>query len=147
MRDATIDGRAVPCPNASLLGYGMGKAKVGHFLLYDSTGTAGSGFARMIGRVAYASPTKDTPAIKNWILALVMSSTGCSAYVRWIDPTTVQYVSDSPSRFAEFFFQKTLPFGRDMLVRLAEHGTLSEQYVEHAAERVDMFAQREKVEG
>jgi hypothetical protein len=154
MRACSIDGVAVVCPNASHLGYDKGnKARVGDTLtLRNDSGAYGSGIARVLGRVAYAAPFQSrddsgnpvtVPAVRGHILGLCLSTCGSHAYIRWIDPEDVLQVRDAPSAMAAFFFAPSLPHSPDMILRLAKHGTLSDQFVSEHVARVAMFRERD----
>jgi hypothetical protein len=143
--DCTIDGRQVICRNASLLGYSTCRARVGcFFVYYDEAGT--NHLARMLGRVAFAPAIgRGEKPIKNFILAMVLTSWAQSAMERWVDPATVLAVYEKPpTNLAAFFFQPKLPYDAQTMRRLMEHGTVSDEYIERHAERVAMFKQRDE---
>jgi hypothetical protein len=144
--DATIDGKQVICRNASLLGYSTRRARVGcFFVYYEEDGS--NHVARMLGRIAHAPglPPERKP-IKNHILAMALMSWAQSAAERWIDPATVIAVYEKPpTRLAAFFFAEKLPYDAHTMRRLMEHGTLQDQFIEHHAERVAMFKERDEM--
>jgi len=71
--DATIDGRQVHVPNASHLGYDKWVAQVGDWVVWSYEPGTGDCIGRMIGRVHYAPPCGETPAIKDYIEVLQLS--------------------------------------------------------------------------
>lgn len=126
--DGMIDRRQVTCPNASLLGYGRGVARVGDWLTWSYTTQDGIDpqihHGRMIGRVKYAPACGDTPIIKRWIEVLELSPELTHAYIRWIDPaevTTIYRHRKDMRAFLSWFAGK-LPT-RDVLADTANaHG-------------------------
>lgn len=142
--DVTIDGRYIPCPNATRLGFCKWRAQVGDLIVYDECGDH-LRMARVLGRIAYAPALEgDKGPIKGWALVMALSEDGSLAYERWVDPAKIKIVIESPAKFAAFFFAPKLPYDAHTMRRLMEHGTMSEQYVEHAAERAAMFKKRDK---
>lgn len=135
--DCTIDGRAVVCPNASLIGYGARTARVGSFLTYAAPSDTNPQYARMLGRIAFAPAlASNTACVKNWILAAVLSRYGSSIHERWINPMWVNTVEPVPTATAAFFFAPKLQYDCATYRHLVEHGTLQEPYVSRHAERV-----------
>lgn len=136
-RACTIDGRKVPCPNASLIAGARGAAKPGDMLVWNDPGFPGrKTLARMLGRVTAPADGPDVPAIKGWILAMVLSEDASFAYERWINPADVARVYDSPAKLAAVFFAPKLPHDARTMLRLIEHGTMSDRFIDFAPERV-----------
>ncbi len=137
--DATIDGRKVICPNATLLGFATLTARVGSFLIYrDSSGACH--YARMIGRVAYAPALAgDAGPVKNFILGMVLSSSMQGAFERWIDPLSVIEVHDTPPAALLAFFAGPLPCDAQTLRRVMEHGTVQDQFIDQVPARIAQF--------
>lgn len=147
--DVTIDGRQVPCPNASLLAFGRGAARPGDLISYDEEHCADLGAncgshrhsiqqrtARVLGRVT----ASDLPAPR--ILVLALSDCSTFAYERWVEPARVrrvQRMTDGDrdvAAFAALFFARKLPGDANEMRRLADHGTLSASHVGRVAERL-----------
>lgn len=129
--DCTIDTRQVYLPNASTLGFGKYQARFGDFVWYREHYTDGSYstvLGRVLGRVAYAPPCGETPAIEGYLLVAQLGHNATHVYERWIDPADVTECQ----RFADFhesadcrrwFFESPTPCDRDQTtigyVRLA----------------------------
>jgi hypothetical protein len=139
--DMNLDGRQVLCPHASLIGYSSNMARVGYFFTYAEDDQIK--YARMLARISWAPQIGNDKPIKNWILAMVLSMNASSAYERWVDPATVREVYEKPpTKLTTFFFQPILPYRVEVMRRLIEHGTLQEQFMDSAEERVEMFKSR-----
>lgn len=139
--DCKIDNRAIPCPNASLLGYAYGRAKAGHCVTYREGDKVR--LARVLGRVTAPALPGDASPVKGWALVMALSEDGTHAYERWINPANITRVFDAPTNLAAFFFAPTLPYGVATMRRLMEHGTICDSYVAEAPDRVAMFAERD----
>lgn len=144
--DVEIDHRQVVCRKASLIGYSTCRAKWGSYFVYNEGGVPGArSLARMIGRIKYASQLaqREEP-IRNWILAMVLSSSGLSAYERWVKPDWVlECYGAPPTKLAAFFFQPRIPYDGPTMRRLMDHGTVQDQFIEQHADRVAMFKERD----
>lgn len=134
MRDATIDGKQVICPNASLLASGTRKARVGCMVTCEHNGQ--TRIARMLGRVAYSPAIEGAERIENYLLVMMLAEDGTFAYERWIDPKEVTRIFESPAKFAAFFFAPKLPYDLKTMRRLMDHGTMSESYINNAPTHV-----------
>jgi len=92
-RDAIIDKKQVPVPNASHLGYDKWKAQVGDLVLYLETDVngqrIGSRLGRMIGRVKWAPQLAGSKPIRNWIILIALSDDLSHSYERWVNPEDV----------------------------------------------------------
>lgn len=140
--DAVIDARQVICKNASLIGFGTLKARVGSFLTYEDS--AGMHYARMLARIKYAPALAgDEAPIRNWLLCAVLSRYGSNIGEHWVNPDWVRTIELVPTRTAEFFFAPKLQYTANMYRRLIEHGTLQEHYIDQHAERVAEFKARD----
>lgn len=128
--DVTIDRQLVHCPNASTLGYGKYRAQVGDWITYREMYTDGSfneRVGRMIGRIAYAPPCGETPAIKGFILAAVLTCEMTSVAERWINPADVMRVhANAPDivNFLQWFAGPELTRNVDWTRRAMEYGCL-----------------------
>ena len=124
-KDATIDRRQVPCPNASLIGYGKRNAQVGDVIRFEEHGRIRLG--RMIGRIEYAPAIGETPRIKNWILAVCLGEDLTHMAERWVNPETVIDVTpvQNQGEVCSAFFSDTLTKTPMGLVRLAANGLWS----------------------
>jgi len=129
-KDCTIDNVRVHCPNASHIADGKWFCKRGDVFSYYQEGDIPHGPARSLGRVRADG--------KTYILALVMSEVGDSAYERWIDPLDVTRISSAPVAFPKFFFSRRLPKS-EIVRKLCEHGTLSERYIHNVKQRIAEF--------
>lgn len=89
--DAIIDKRQVRCPNASHLGYDKWKAQVGDLITFRE-GDHGITTGRMIGRIHYAPPCGESPAINNWLLVIGINSMLDHTFERWANPADVTRV-------------------------------------------------------
>lgn len=135
--DCKIDNRQIICPNASLLGYGTCKMKAGKCFTYGTE----DHIARSLGRVTALETIDNRRVEKSYVLAAVLYH-GQFMTERWVDPKDVREIFDVPAKIAAFFYQPKLPYDAHTMRRLMEHGTMSEHFVEHHADRVAMFAQR-----
>lgn len=88
--DATIDKRYVRCPNTSHLGYDKWCAQVGDIINWTESGETRIG--RMIGRVHYAPPCGEIPAIRDYILVVGMAQDLTHTFERWVNPVDVTRV-------------------------------------------------------
>lgn len=148
--DCTIDGRAVLCPNASLIGYGKARAQVGDFVVYGSDYDNERLLARMLGRVTYLENVNGRVVENRAILGMVLSDTGAYAFERWIDPAHVRRVTAAHpgnAAFAAVFFAEKLPYDVRTMRRLIEHGTMSDRYVGNMLARVAEWKARETFKG
>ena len=136
MRKFELDNKVVIAPNASLLGYGRRKVKRGDVFTYDN-GDGQTHVARSLGRISKIDDGMEDA--RGWIVALVLGAAADHAFVRWIDPRWVREVRDAPAKFAAFFFSAELPHSPDMLLKLAEYGTLSEQFIDKADHHVEAW--------
>lgn len=136
--DCKVDNVRVICPNASLLGYGTRKMKAGKCFTYGTEDHV----ARSLGRVTVLENVDNRIVEKSYVLAAVLFH-GQFMTERWVDPKDVREIFEAPTKIATFFYQPKLPYDAHTMRRLMEHGTMSEHFVEHHAERVAMFAQRE----
>lgn len=129
--DCKINTRSVKCPNARLIGFGLGVANVGNLIVYkefhadDSYSTR---TARMIGRVSAPQLDPEGDEIKGWLLVLALSDDCTALYERWVNPQWVVEVREVPTTLLRFFAQPTLP-PADVLRRKGESGYLSEHYL------------------
>lgn len=135
--DCKIDNRKVACSNASLIAGGTYFLKAGMLFTYE-TG-AGIAVARSLGRVSASASQAGGLAVDGWILAMVLSDDCSFVFERWVNPADVRRIIASPSKMAAFFFAPELAYDAQMIRRLMAYGTLSEAYVEKAAERVEMW--------
>ena len=148
-KDAKYSKKAVMCPKASTIGFGRYKAKPGDLIVFSDgiLDSSGREIGRVLGRVD-ASGEPGCPKIVGHILVLQASRDFTSCYIRWIDPALVTYVTDSPTKFAAFFFQKEIPYDATTLIHLDEYGTLDERYIDYAETRVrELKAQATKKGG
>jgi hypothetical protein len=88
--DAQIDRKQVYCPNASTLGYGKHKAQFGDVVVFEENNTLRVG--RVAGRIKYAPPCGDTPAIRGHLLVIGLNDSLTSVYERWLNPSDVTRV-------------------------------------------------------
>jgi hypothetical protein len=88
--DATIDKRQVRCPNASTLGFGKWKAQVGDFILFKEGDRQVCG--RVIGRVHYAPPCGESPAVRDSVLTICLGDHQNFTMERWVKPEDVLYI-------------------------------------------------------
>src|SRR5882724_8682360 len=95
--DCTIDGRAIPCPNAMFMGSNRGSAKPGDCILYKeyrgTDGAYGTRLARVLGRVSAPELSFAKP-VKGYALAMALSDDATDGYERWIDPADIVQVFD-----------------------------------------------------
>jgi hypothetical protein len=84
--DATIDRKQVICRNSSHLGYSKVTARTGDVVRW------GENVGRVIGRIAYAPPCGETPAITNWLIVACLSPDLTYVSERWINPEEVTQV-------------------------------------------------------
>jgi hypothetical protein len=76
---------------------------------------------------------------------MVLHASAGFAFERWVNPDDITEAYDTaPTDMVAFFFAAKLPYDAVTMRRLMEHGTLSDQFVGHHAERVAMFAERDK---
>lgn len=132
--DATIDNKAIPCPNATFFAGGRGKAKAGDMITCNHSGA--TRMARILGRVSAPALSGDDGPTVGWALVMMLSNDGSFAYERWINPADITRVYDAPTNMAAFFFAPTLPYDAHTMRRLMEHGTTMERYITSADERV-----------
>jgi hypothetical protein len=133
--DCKIDNRKVICKNSTLIGHSTNVCKAGDFFTYCTDG-AQTHLARSLGRVSAPSLSPNDSPIKGYILAMVLSNDATFAFERWVNPDDVLSVNPVPTHMAAFFFAPTIPYDAEMIRRLGEHGTLSDEFIENAAHHV-----------
>lgn len=140
--------KQVYCRNASRLGHDKYKASVGDIIVYrehhsDDSYTLRT--ARMIGVVVSAPKIDPSDAeIKDWLLVLTLAHDSHTCYERWVNPDWVTQISSVPTKFAAWFFQEKLPYDAHTLRRLHDYGSLSDDYIDKADERVEAWRKAEK---
>lgn len=143
-RDCTIDNNRVIAPNASLLGSGTNVVKAGKFFTYDDGHR--THLARSLGRVSAPALSDDIPAVKGYVLAMVLAEDATSAYERWVAPRSITRVIDVPTAFAAFFFADPIPYDAKTMQRLMDYGCVCERYVHKAAEQVGKWLDADRKE-
>lgn len=138
--DCTIDNRKIPCPNSTRWGGGgKGACKAGDMILYREPwegGAHGHRLARVLGRVSAPAIGDDKTPVKGWALAMALSDDASHGYERWINPSDITLVINTPSAFAAFFFQPTLPYDAQTMRRLMAYGSMCDRFIGNAAENV-----------
>lgn len=129
--DVTIDRKQVRCPHASTLGYGQWIARTGDLVCWQQPLTDSSSepcTGRVIGRIAYAPPCGETPAIRGWLLVLALSPCLTHAFERWVNPEWVTEVyrvtPDVAAWLTSFFSPALIKRSADDLRRAAEYGAM-----------------------
>lgn len=130
--DVTIDRKQVRCPNTSHGGYDKYKAQVGDIVLFNESGHSLVG--RMIGRIVYAPPCGETPAIRNYILVIALSQDMTFSMERWVNPADVMRVQAprSHKQVMDYFLSDQIVKAPVSEVRAAasEMWTTLDQYLE-----------------
>lgn len=128
MRRFRMDGRKVICPKASLLGYSSNVARPGSWIVYLDH-DANRRVARVLGRIA---EVEDNPECRGWLAVVSPSTCMTAAYVRWIDPADVRECYAQPPQQLLSWLMGDWPTskaGRERVVAMGEHGTLSEAFI------------------
>jgi hypothetical protein len=134
--DCKIDNRKVICKNSSLIGYSTNVVKAGDFFTYTDHNRNQIQMARSLGRVSAPALSANEKPINGYILALVLSGDGTFAFERWVNPDDVQSVMPLPTKMTAFFFAPTIPYDAQTMRRLGEHGTLADEFIDKARQRV-----------
>lgn len=100
MRSFSLDNRAVVCPNASTMGFSTYRCKRGDFVRYQEEGV--SKFGRSLGRVVCAHDKLEN--CTGFVCVVVPCETFTSAYVRWVSPAAITYISQTPIRVPCYLF-------------------------------------------
>jgi hypothetical protein len=123
--DCKRDDVRVPCPNATLLGFGKGYCKRGFWVQYEIDNQHHVG--RAIGRVACEG--------KTYIELAQATLAFSSAHVRWIDPASVKEVRPAPPRHVFNFFADGDGWHPDAIFRALEYGVSDLHAQMNAAEK------------
>lgn len=92
--DCERDNKAVKLPNASTLGYGLWKAKRGHWVSYEADN------AHFVGRVIGRVVCENTVYVE---VAQAAEGFSC-AYVRWVKPEQIRECRAVPPKSVFDFF-------------------------------------------
>lgn len=132
MRKFELDNTQVRAPNASHLGFDKWRVKRGDLFSYTDQGH--DYIARSLGCIKWCD--RDGEDCRGWICALVLGQCAEHAYIRWVNPQRITRIIDVPTKLAAFFFAKELPATVEMLLKLADYGTLSEQFIDNVEHHV-----------
>lgn len=137
--DVKLDKKQVICRYASTLGFSKNILSCGDLFIYrtDNSDTA---TCRMLARIKFAPAIgEDKAPIKNWICAMQLSTCATFTYERWVNPDWITEIPPIPTKLAQFFFAPALPYSADLLRKLMEYGTISNQYIDGIAERAKLL--------
>jgi hypothetical protein len=132
MRKFELDNTQVRAPNASHLGFDKWRVKRGDVFSYSCDGQ--NHIARSLGCIRWCD--SDGEDCRGWVCALVLGQCAEHAYIRWINPQWITQIINVPTKLAAFFFAKELPATVDMILKLADYGTLSEQFIDNASHHI-----------
>lgn len=149
---ADYSGGAVKCPNSSWVGTCTTTAKPGCWLTWrdeyrdDDGGRHGADYTgRMFAKVEnWAGSDKEEPSIR--IAVIAIDNMGSFGMLRWVDPKRVTRISEEPpKKFLAWItgegFEKAAK-EPDLLLRLLNHGSLCEDFIEGAEDVVAKIKER-----
>lgn len=139
VRRHELSEKKVRCPNTPNYGCDV---RPGYWITYREEyegGTHGTRVARVLGRIEWAEAvTFSSIDFTGYLSVLACADDLHHAYIRWINPADVLTALERPPVAMLAFLGGDLP-RPDMVHRLSEYGTLSENYVSNAAHHIEAF--------
>lgn len=135
-----LSEKQVRCPRANTA-YGC-NVKPGYWITYREEydgGTHGTRLGRVLGRIEWAEAVSFSSVdFTGYLSVLACADDLHHAYIRWVNPADVLTAIEQPPIAMLAFIGGDLP-SPDMVHRLSEYGTLSENYVSNASHHIEAF--------